>query len=189
MLYFPATQSNRDAIWAVLKPLVKGVVLEVASGSGEHVAYFQELAPMVMFIPSDPEPAHRESIKAWTHLEPLDYAVGGPLPQILPDPRVDGIMAINLIHIAPWAVTGQLMSAARKLLKPGGFLYLYGAYKRNGVHTAPSNEAFDRGLQEQNPSWGVRNLEDVVAAAEGEGLRLEKVVEMPANNLSVILRS
>lgn len=184
MLYFPATQRNREPIWEVLGPLVHGTVLEVASGSGEHLAYFQEKRPDVTFIPSDPEPAHRASIRAWTGLEPLDYAVGGPLPEL----SLEGMLAINLIHIAPWEVTGQLMSAAGQLLKPGGFLYLYGAYRRGGEHTAPSNEAFDRGLQAQDPRWGVRNLEDVIETAAAAGLTLEKVVQMPANNLSVIYR-
>jgi len=184
VLYFPATQRNREPIWEVLAPLLHGTVLEVASGSGEHLAFFREQRPDVTFIPSDPNPAHRDSIRAWTGLEPLDYEVGGPLPDL----ELDGMLAINLIHIAPWEVTGQLMEAASRLLKPGGFLYLYGAYQRGGQHTAPSNEAFDQGLRAQDPRWGVRNLEDVIEAAAGVGLKLENVVQMPANNLSVIYR-
>ena len=96
------------------------------------------------------------------------------------------IIAINLIHISPWSACQGLMKGAGKILPSGGILYLYGPYKQNGKHTAPSNEAFDQSLQFRNPDWGVRNLEDVVELAEKYQLILHKIIPMPANNLSLI---
>ncbi len=100
---------------------------------------------------------------------------------------VEAILAINLVHIAPWQATLGLLRGATRLLAEGGIVYLYGAYRRGGAHTAPSNERFDAALQRENPEWGVRNLEDIVDAAAGT-FALAEVVDMPANNLSVVLR-
>jgi hypothetical protein len=99
-----------------------------------------------------------------------------------------GILCINMLHISPWSATRGLMRGAGLLLAGGGVLYLYGAYKRDGRHTAPSNAAFDASLRAQNPEWGVRDLEAVVAEAEANGFALAEVVEMPANNLALVLR-
>jgi hypothetical protein len=105
-----------------------------------------------------------------------------------PTPPVDLVVCINMIHIAPWEACTSLMAGAAEAIVPGGLLFLYGPYKRGGAHTAPSNEAFDESLRSRDPRWGVRDLERVLEEAESRGLGLEEVVEMPANNLSVVLR-
>jgi SAM-dependent methyltransferase len=198
-LFSPATERNREPIAAVLRHWLpaSGVVLEVASGTGEHVAWFAAQFPGLVFQPSDPSRSHRASIAAWTAAAgvrnvrpPLaldatapDWATREDLPRPLA-----AVLCINMAHIAPWAATLGLLRGAGRLLEGSGVLYLYGAYKRGGRHTAPSNAAFDRSLRAQNPEWGVRELEAVVREAESAGFALEEVVEMPANNLSVIFR-
>ena len=198
-LYSPSTRRNREPIAAVLRRCLPatGAVLEIASGTGEHVAWFAAQFPGVVFQPSDPGPTQRASIAAWiaaTGREnirpPLaldvtspDWAKNADIPAPLA-----AILCINMIHISPWAATLGLMRGAGQLLADGGVLYLYDAYKRAGRHTAPSNAAFDESLRAQNPDWGVRDLEAVVAAAEVRGFALLEIVEMPANNFSVILR-
>jgi SAM-dependent methyltransferase len=193
-LFAPATQRNRDPILAVLRQVLPpcGLVLEIASGTGEHVAHFAGTLPDLTWQPSDPSPEHRQSIAAWavelgvTSIRPpLDLDV-----RHLPWPvaRADAILAINLIHIAPWEATLALLRGSAALLAPGSPLYLYGPYRRRDLPTAPSNETFDQSLRERDPSWGLRELEVVLDEAEREGLVLDQVVEMPANNLSVVIR-
>ncbi len=197
-LFAPATQRNRDPILAVLEPLLgKGTVLEVASGTGEHATWLASRLPSVRFQPSDPEPAHRASITAWTRAlgvsnvaPPLDLdarAATWPLPPEVRE-QLRAVLCINMIHIAPWEATRGLMRNAAAVLPPGGLLYLYGPFRRQGRHTAPSNAEFDEGLRARDPSWGVRDLEAVEELARAEGLSTESVVAMPANNLSVLLR-
>lgn len=193
-LFAPATQRNREPILDVLRRVLppRGLVLEIASGTGEHVTHFAGALPDLSWQPSDPSPEHRQSIAAWA----VELGVTSVLPPLdldvrrLPWPvaQADAILAINMIHIAPWEATLGLLRGAAALLAPGAPLYLYGPYRRRGVPTAPSNEAFDQSLRERDPSWGLRELEAVVAEAEPEGFLLEQVVEMPANNLSVVLR-
>lgn len=162
-------------------------MLEVASGSGEHLRYFREQRPRTHWIGSDPLAEHRRSVAAWNPgLEVLsidvtstDWGLARP---------VDGIVAINLLHISPWSATVGLLAGAARHLVPGGWIYLYGAYFRDDVMTAPSNLAFDQSLRAQNPEWGVRRLEEVVAEATVHGLAHERLVDMPANNCSVVLR-
>jgi SAM-dependent methyltransferase len=189
----PATERNREPIAAVLREVLppRGLVLEVASGTGEHAAYFARLFPALDWQPSDPDPDALNSITAW--------AADAGLPN-LRDPvqldaagtwaitQADAILCMNMVHISPWAATLGLLDGAARLLPAGAPLYLYGPYRRAGILTAPSNEAFDRSLKERNPEWGLRNLEDVAAEAERRALRLDRVVEMPANNLSVVFR-
>jgi Protein of unknown function (DUF938) len=197
--YAPATQRNREAILAVLRRAlpVSGTVLEIASGTGEHAVWFAANLPGVVIQPSDPDEENRASIAAWARFTgvanaraPLVIDVAAPgwetgagVPR-----EVAAILCINMIHISPWAATLGLMRGAGTLLPPGGVLYLYGAYKRGGAHTAPSNASFDASLRARDPAWGVRDLEAVTAAAADAGLAPESVIEMPANNLSVILR-
>jgi SAM-dependent methyltransferase len=190
----PATQRNRDAILPILRRVLpgSGLVLEVASGTGEHAACFAAALPGLVWQPTDPEPEARASISAWVAeagalnvAPPLDLDVRA---DVWPIERADAVVAINLIHIAPWAATLGLLAGAARVLPPGGPLYLYGAYRREGRHTAPSNEAFDQSLRERDPAWGVRDLEAIVEAARAVGIALDEVVEMPANNLSVIFR-
>ncbi|PZV20109.1 MAG: SAM-dependent methyltransferase [Leptolyngbya sp.] len=208
--YAPATDRNREPILAVLQQVLppSGTVLEISSGTGEHAVYFApRLAPR-QWLPSDLSPEACHSIAAWReaaadnlHL-PLELDAAAPiwpveLPQSadlspLPDLQrhpITALVNINMIHISPWSTCLGLMAGAGRILPQGGVLYLYGPYKQGGQHTAPSNAAFDASLQAQNPQWGVRDLETVVAAAEAEGLTFVETVAMPANNLSVVFRA
>ncbi len=191
----PATLRNRDAIAAVLRETLPetGQVLEVASGSGEHIVHFAQAFPGLDWQPSDPEPAALASIDAWraeaglANVRPalmLDAAVSE-----WPVVRADAILCINMVHISPWAATEGLMAGAARLLSSGAPLYLYGPYIRGDVPTAESNLAFDASLRARNPAWGLRAMEDVIALAAENGLSFERFVEMPANNLSVIFRA
>ncbi len=188
----PATGRNRDPILAVLRRVLppKGVVLEIASGTGEHAVYFARNLPDLVWQPSDPDAESRESIAAWTDASgaanvrpPLDLDAAAPS---WPIERADAVVCINMVHIAPWRATEGLLSGAARILPAGGVLYLYGPYKRDGRHTAPSNEAFDGDLRQRNPEWGVRDIAEVRNVASVFGLRLQEVAEMPANNLSVV---
>ncbi|MGZ9014474.1 MAG: DUF938 domain-containing protein [Burkholderiales bacterium] len=194
-LVAPAAERNKAPILEVLKDVLpsRGVALEIASGSGQHVLHFARAFPDLMWIPSDASVEARQSIRAWLATEPLPN-VQPPveldvrsIPWAVPA-GIDAIVCINLIHIAPWPVTPALFQGARQTLPPGGVLYLYGPYKQHGRHTAPSNDAFDRSLRAQNAEWGVRDLDDVVRTAGDAGFDLVETREMPANNLSVVFR-
>ncbi|MBZ0331324.1 MULTISPECIES: DUF938 domain-containing protein [Halomonas] len=189
----PAAARNRQPILDVLQDVLpeKATILEVASGTGEHGVYCAGAMPGWEWQPSDPNPHARRSIEAWREhaglpnlLPPMSLDV----TTVCPAGPFDAIAAINLIHISPWEVTEALMACAGRRLTEGGVLYLYGPYRRAGRHTSPSNEAFDADLKARDPRWGVRELESVTEEAERHGLVLERVVEMPANNLSVVLR-
>lgn len=185
-LYFPATERNREPILAVLtRVLPKGaLVLEVASGSGEHAAYFAARLD-VTWQPSDPDPDHRASIDEWcAGLCPpaLDLDVEKPWPL----KRADVVFCANLVHIAPWEASLGLLDGASKLLAPGGLLVLYGPFRRHGAHTSPSNEAFDASLRSRDAAWGVRDLDEIAATATA--FALVEVVAMPSNNLTAVFR-
>ena len=191
-LHAPSAARNRDPILAVLQRFLpaRGVVLELASGSGEHTMHFAQALPALAFQPSDPDPQARASIDAWAasagllNVRPalaLDVTA-----QPWPIDAADAVLCINMIHIAPWEAAVGLVSGAAALLPPDGLLYLYGPYRRNGGHTAPSNEAFDRSLRERNPAWGIRDLEAVAELAAAHGFAPPEVEQMPANNLSLI---
>jgi hypothetical protein len=195
----PATQRNRGPILEVLRRILPpvGTVLEIASGAGEHAIWFAQHFPDLVFQPSDPDPNHRASIAAWTATTGvtnvcLPLALDTTTPDWDANARIplelSAILCINMIHVAPWSATLGLMRGAGKLLGPERLLYLYGAYKRDGQHTSPSNAAFDANLRGRDPSWGVRDLERVAEAAAAAGFALDEVVAMPANNLSVIFR-
>ena len=187
----PSCARNRDPILSVLRGVLppRGLVLEVAAGSGEHARYFSDALPALAWQPTDPSEAARASIDAWR-----EGAVGDLRPALrmdvheLPWPvtAADAVVCINMIHIAPWSACEALLRGAGAVLAPGGVLYLYGAYKRGGAHTAPSNESFDAWLKARDPSYGVRDLEAVTEAAAAQGFVLRSVIEMPANNLSVV---
>lgn len=193
-LQYPATERNRDAILDVLSGALPatGLVLEIASGSGEHIVHFARAFPRLTFQPSDPEDAALQSIGAWTE----DTGAANVLPPVMLDAAADGwpiatadaILCINMIHISPWRATEGLFRNASKLLREGSPLYLYGPYRRANVITAPSNEAFDASLKARNPEWGLRDLETVAALARTEGFSAPAIIEMPANNLSVVFR-
>lgn len=190
----PHVERNAEPIAAVLADVLpaRGLVLEVASGTGEHALHFARVFPKLLWQPSDPEPGALRSIEAWR----AEAGLFNLLPPVPLDARAaewpvaeaDAILCINMVHISPWSATARLMRGAGRLLGEGAPLYLYGAYRRDGVDTAPSNEAFDESLRARDPEWGVRDLEDVVAEAAKHGLRLDAVTEMPANNLSVVFR-
>lgn len=193
--YAPATQRNREPILEVLREVLppSGTILEISSGTGEHAVFFApRLAPR-RWQPSDLNPVALASIAAWREVEPSEN-LAAPIAIDARDPvwnieePINAIVNINMIHISPWSACLGLMAGANRILPSGGILYLYGPYKQDGTHTAPSNEMFDESLQLQNPEWGVRNLEDVIAAAENQKLALLKVIAMPANNLSVVFQ-
>lgn len=191
----PAVARNRDAILAVLESAFPraGLVLEIASGTGEHAVHFARALPGLEFATSDPSAEARESVEAWCAHErlpnlrpPIELDVQFDVWPI--EEPLDAMLCCNMIHISAWPSTLGLLAGAGKRLNSGAPLVLYGPYKRDGVHTAPSNAAFDESLRSRNPGWGVRDLDDVVLEAEACGLVLDRVVEMPANNLCVVLR-
>ena len=192
--YAPATARNRDFILDVLRQVLPttGVIIEIASGSGEHVVHFARNFPSLVFQPSDPEPDALRSISAWTKATNVTN-VRAPIVLDVsqlswPIASADGIICINMVHISPWDTTVGLIRGAAAILPPGSPFYLYGPYKRKGFATAPSNQAFDRNLCDRNPSWGLRDLEAVAAIAQSIGFSVPAVTEMPANNLSVVFR-
>ncbi len=193
----PATERNREPILEVLKHVLppSGTVLEVASGTGEHAVFFAPRLRPRQWLPSDPNPQLRASIAAWRTVNPadnlyppLDLDVRAPVWSI--ETGVSPIVAIvniNMIHISPWSACLGLMMGASRLLSPRGILYLYGPFKQGG-HTSPSNAAFDEALRAKDPDWGVRDLDEVVAAASRQNLTLLETYQMPANNLSVVFQ-
>ncbi|PAX51130.1 DUF938 domain-containing protein [Brunnivagina elsteri] len=199
--FAPATQRNREAILEVLLQVLpsRGTILEIASGTGEHATYFAPSLKPRKWLPSDPSAIARDSIAAWLQelpsenlYPPIELDASLPVWSLesmdLQDLEICAIANINMIHISPWQACLGLMAGARRILPSGGILYMYGPYKLNGKHTAPSNEAFDASLQMQNPEWGVRDLDDAIAAAKAQNLTLIKTVQMPANNLSVVFQ-
>jgi len=188
-----STARNRGPILIVLERVLAkdAEVLEIASGAGEHAVSAARAMPRVVWQPSDPDPDSRASIAAWIAHEGLTNV----LPPLAIDVRTDdwgvskafdALVAINMIHIAPWEATPGLFRGAGRLLRPGGVLFLYGPFKRDGVHTTPSNEAFDQWLKQRDPAFGVRDLDDVTRVGEKNGLTFRETVAMPANNLSVV---
>jgi SAM-dependent methyltransferase len=185
---------NREPILDVLRRVLPahGLILEIASGSGEHAAYFAKGLPALVWQPSDPDAqaltsiaSHRAAAGAANLLAPLRLDVTSAR---WPVERAEAMVCCNMIHIAPGSVSEGLMAGAQHTLPPGGVLYLYGPYKIGGRHTAPSNEEFDLSLRARNPEWGIRDLADVTELAGRHGLVLAETVQMPANNLSVIFR-
>ena len=195
--FAPATERNRTPLLAVLESLLpeSGTMLEVAAGTGQHAAFFApRLAPR-WWLPTDLDEANIASIAAWREevdapnlLPPQPLDVLAPRwsveASVLPEP-ISAIVNINMVHISPWSCCEALFDGAARILKPQAPILMYGPFKRGDEHTAPSNAAFDKQLRAQDPHWGVRNLEDVIDAAEARGFSLSVVVEMPANNLMV----
>lgn len=188
----PATRRNREAIARVLMDAlpVTGLVLEIASGTGEHCAHFAREFPGHVWQPSDPDPEARASIAAWCAglanvRPPLDLDASTAQ---WPIARADAVVCINMVHISPWEATLGLLVGAERVLPKSGALVLYGPYRRDDVETAPSNEAFDVSLKSRNPRWGLRTVEAMQEAAKAEGLACDRLIEMPANNLSLVFR-
>jgi Protein of unknown function (DUF938) len=196
--YAPATDRNREPILEILRQVLPptGTVLEISSGTGEHCTFFApKLAPL-FWLPSDPDPNARASITAWQHYAPCNH-LHPPIdldasdanwsidPNYLP---ITAIVNINMIHIAPRSAYLGLIAGASRLLPPNGIFFLYGPFKREGVHTAPSNAAFDESLRDRNPEWGIRDLEETIDLAASANLVLAEIYRMPANNLSVVFQ-
>jgi SAM-dependent methyltransferase len=193
----PSASRNTDDILSALKPRLpaSGLVLEIASGTGQHCAAFASEFPGLTFQPSDPDPAARASIDAWCgeasagNIHPaLDLnVVSQDWPAAVQGP-ISVIIAINLLHISPWAATQGLFAGAARLLAPDGMVVTYGAYMRGGRHTAPSNADFDASLKHRNPDWGVRDVDDVADVARLGGLELAENIGMPSNNMLLVWR-
>jgi hypothetical protein len=190
----PAVARNREPILGVLRDRLKpsAVVLEVASGTGEHAVWFSRALPSVMWQPTDRDAGALESIAAWRDtaglpnlLPPLQLDAASA---VWPVVRADAVVAINMTHIAPWAATEGLITGAARVLAGDGLLFLYGPFREGGVHTAVSNAAFDADLRARNPFWGVRDLDEIAVLASAHGLKTLERIEMPANNLSVVFR-
>ena len=184
----PAARRNRQPIAEVLADWLPstGLVLEVASGSGEHAVHFAETFPGLDWQPTDPDVAALDSIEAWRAAsglpnlrQPLLLDAGA---SIWPVERAEAVLNINMVHISPWAAALGLISGAARVLPAGGPLILYGPWLVPGLPTAPSNLAFDAELKRRNPQWGLRKVEDFVVAAEQQGLALADQRAMPANN-------
>jgi len=190
----PATERNRDVIAETLARVLptEGLVLEVASGTGEHVVHFAKMFPALTWQPSDPDPIALASINAWRadsnmpNVRPamlLDASADWPIAQ------ADAVVCINMTHISPWAATVGLLRNAARLLPQSAVLFIYGPYNQRDVPLADSNAAFDVSLRQQNALWGLRYVEDIMAEAHVSGLHLDSVIAMPANNLSLIFRA
>jgi SAM-dependent methyltransferase len=190
----PSAERNKGPILEVVSRVMpaSGLVLEIGSGTGQHVAHFAAAMPSLVFQPSEMDTARHASIRAWID----DGGLRNVRPPIeldvtrrpWPVAAADAIVCINVIHISPWEATLALMDGAGTILPDGGVLVTYGPYRRDGRHTAPSNEAFDASLRSRDPRWGVRDMEEVEAAANRSGLHLERAVAMPANNFTLVFR-
>lgn len=190
----PSAARNSEPILEVLRRVLPPCpsVLEIASGTGEHAVCFARGVDAASWQPSDPDAPSRASIAAWIAHE----GAANVLAPIAIDARegdwpvereaFDAVVSINMIHIAPWEAALGLFAGAARALKGGGVLFLYGPFRRDGEHTAPSNAAFDASLKARDPSWGVRDIADVERAAGEQGLALNEIVAMPTNNFSLI---
>jgi SAM-dependent methyltransferase len=187
----PAAERNREPIYEVLARILpgKGRVLEVASGTGQHVAYFAPRFPGLDWQPSEPDPAMRASIEARLARLTLDN-VGAPIDldvlEPWPDIMVDAVLAANLCHISPPEVTLAFFEGAARVLPVPGLVVLYGPFKRGGEHTSQGNLNFDVSLRARDPRWGIRDVEWVVESATAVGLSLREIISMPANNLTCV---
>jgi len=199
-MFFPATSRNREHITKVLEAYLPkiGNVLEIASGSGEHAISFQRHFPKIIWQASDPNSIHRKSIRAWIKHDGLEKVMPAPLNlkvEVAPWPFKEGgvsifnaIVSINLLHISSWICCEKLFHGASKHLYRNSPIIIYGPFMLNGKHTSKSNAIFDQNLKNQNPKWGVRNLDDVCRVARNEGFKDPVIIQMPANNISVIFQ-
>jgi hypothetical protein len=193
LLHAPAADRNKAAILEVLKRVLpaRGTVLEVASGTGQHVVHFAAALPGLQWIPSDPDPGNRTSIAA--HVSQAELSnVAPPLNLDVvdewPSSLVDAVIVANLLHISARETLPGLCRGAAAVLLPGGVLHVYGPFKRGGQHTSESNARFDQLLRSQDCRWGLWNVEDLVDTASEHGLEVREVIAMPANNLSLVFR-
>jgi len=194
-MFSPSAARNSAPILAVLKRVLpaNGAVLEIGCGTGEHAVCFARAIPNLIWHPSDPDADARASTASWIKFTgltnvraPLDIDVGARAWGVEQTAPFDAIVSLNMVHIAPWAASIGLFAGAGRLLRAGGLLILYGPFMRDGVHNAPSNAAFDVSLKASNPSWGLRDITDLERIAESSGLGLREIIEMPANNMSLV---
>jgi SAM-dependent methyltransferase len=192
--FAPAAERNQAPILEVLARELppSGLVLEIGSGTGQHVARFAKSVPKLTWQPSDPDVAFRRSIEQWIEFEHLAN-VNLPLAldvrlQPWPIAAADAIVCINMVHVAPWAAALALFDGARRVLARDHLLFLYGPFRRAGQHTAPSNAKFDADLRAHDPEWGLRDIEALATVANDTGLILADTIAMPANNFSLIFR-
>jgi hypothetical protein len=190
----PAAQRNREPIAAVLAEWLPpaGVVLELASGSGEYAVHFAGAFPHLDWQPSDWDPQAVSSIEAWradsglTNLrEPV---ILDATATAWPIERGEAVLNINMVHISPWDASLGLLGGAARVLATGGALILYGPWLVDGMETAPSNLAFDADLKARDPRWGLRRVSDFADAAAERGFALEDQRAMPANNRMLLFR-
>ena len=196
----PAFHRNKDALAATLCDLLgsrSGDVIEIGSGTGQHAAVFAGALPNLRYWPSDPITEHLVSIEAWRAATGhANLMPASRLDSLDPDWLIDGreielgtltaIIAINVIHVAPWSVAEAILANASRYLTADGLMIFYGPYRKNGAHTANSNAEFDASLKARNPAYGVRDLEAVIMTAKNCGLALSREIEMPANNLTLV---
>lgn len=198
--FSPSAQRNAEPILNVLETCLPeaGTVLEIAAGTGEHSIHFAPAFPKLFWLATDPADDKIESIRAWHALAPADNllppmqidaaANTWPVEDMEFTAPISAIVCVNMIHVSPWTAGQGLLAAAGRILKKGGVLYLYGAYKKGGEHTSQSNADFDAMLRRNDPEWGLRNMEDVAEEAAQHGLEFQRDVAMPANNFSVIFQ-
>lgn len=194
LIVSPSAERNKGPIAEILMRLLpaQGEVLEISSGTGQHVLHFAQAMPHIRWRPTERDAGSLKSIATRLQQTPAPN-IDAPRPldvhdAVWPAENVAAVVCINMIHIAPPSATEALLHGAGTVVAPGGILFLYGPYRREGRHTSPGNEAFDARLRAENPQWGVRDLEDVVQRARDRGFDLDQVHDMPANNLSVIFR-
>jgi SAM-dependent methyltransferase len=190
----PAAARNREPILRVLRECLPrpAQVLEIASGTGEHAVWFSNALPKLTWQPTDHDPEALRSIAAWRD-------TAGP-PNLLPPlwldaaadtwavAQADAVVAINMVHIAPWTAAQGLIAGAARILTQGGLLFLYGPFREGSVHTSAGNAAFDADLRARDPSWGIRDLNEIADLANQHGFIGAERIAMPANNLSVVFR-
>ena len=190
-LFTPAFERNCAPILEVLRRVLprQGLVLEIASGSGQHAQYFAQALPELVFQPSDPEADRRASIDAWADgMANIRPALALDATTTWPSISAAAVLCINMIHISPWEATLGLMRNVGAVLGQGGLLILYGPFLQDSVPTAAGNQAFDLDLRARNPLWGLRRVADVAECAAANGFAAPEIVSMPANNLILIFR-
>jgi SAM-dependent methyltransferase len=189
-----ATERNRGPILDVLRAVLpaSGLVLEIASGTGQHAAFFAPLFPQLRWQPSDTSEQMLASIRAWSTVARAPNLAPPVLLDVEREPwpvaSADAIVNINMLHIAPWSAAEALFRGAARRLPPSGVLFLYGPFKRGGQHTAESNQRFDERLRAEDPRWGVRDLDDLETLASSVGFGAAEIVPLPANNFSLVFR-
>jgi cyclopropane fatty-acyl-phospholipid synthase-like methyltransferase len=189
-----AAERNREPIREVLAKFLpaQGMVLEIASGTGQHAVHMAQQFPNVVWQPTDVDPAALASISAWRDEAALPNLLRPAELDVTKSPwpvaRADAIVCVNMVHIVSWETVLALFGGAARTLSAGGLLYLYGPYRFHGVFTAKSNEEFDQSLRARDPSWGVRDVRELTVAGTRTGIGLEHTIAMPANNHSLVFR-